>query len=264
MVTTKIGRASADEMFSKHISPLEIENATPTMCHKVASVIMAYAFDIPEIVAKKNVEAHDHDEEAEELVSDHEEDEKTMLSMVPLADMLNADADRNNARLCCDNEDLEMRAIRAIHSGEEIFDDYGQLPRSDLLRRYGYITDNYSPYDVAELPTEIVLSFFSSNGPIQLGNGRILEPLNVTDMNKRTELAHREAIYEDSYDLAWPDPNGPSVPDELLALLYLFLGKKRFPSLPLRAVFTRITKKLPMKTPLAFSRKHVLTLVSGQ
>jgi SET domain-containing protein 6 len=224
MVTQKIGKASADDMFTKHVSPLKIQNANATICHKVASIIMAYAFDIPEIAAKGNIETNDHDEEADELVSDNGEDEKTILSMIPLADMLNTDADRNNARLCCDNEDLEMRAIQAITSGEEIFNDYGQLPRSDLLRRYGYITDNYTPFDVAELPTEIVLSFFNSKDRLQLGNHQVLEPLDVTDIHKRTELAYREAVYEDSYDLACPDSNGPSVPDELLALLYLFLG----------------------------------------
>lgn len=66
---------------------------------------MAYAFDIPEKRKESDEEQAGDDDE---LVSDDEEDEKTTLSMIPLADMLNADADKNNARLCCDNEDLEM------------------------------------------------------------------------------------------------------------------------------------------------------------
>lgn len=37
------------------------------------------------------------------------------------------------------------------------------------------------------------------------------------------ELAEREGIFEDSYDLSHPEPEGPSIPDELLALLYLIL-----------------------------------------
>jgi hypothetical protein len=50
----------------------------------VASVIMSYAFDIPE--------AHTTEEEnvgdvGDDLVSD-DEDDKTVLSMIPLADML--------------------------------------------------------------------------------------------------------------------------------------------------------------------------------
>ncbi|CZR58914.1 related to RMS1-regulatory protein [Phialocephala subalpina] len=268
MVTTKIGKATAEDLFAQHITPLNIENANPTMCHKVASVIMAYAFDIPELVDKENAEGQD--EEADELVSDNGEDEKTILSMIPLADMLNADADRNNSRLCCDNEDLEMRAIRPITKGDEIFNDYGQLPRSDLLRRYGYVTDNYAPFDVAELSTESIMSLFRSDESLQLPGQKVLEPLGLSEVNKRIELSQREGkptfseeissfplgteslkssdapgtfysplgsawnrntdtknlgigIYEDSYDLAHPGPDGPSIPDELLALLYILL-----------------------------------------
>ncbi|KUJ20210.1 SET domain-containing protein [Mollisia scopiformis] len=221
MVAKKIGKATAEEMFKHHIAPLGIENASPTMCHKVASVIMAYAFDIPEIADKEDNE--DQDEDAEELVSDDGNGEKTILSIVPLADILNADADRNNARLCCDNEDLEMRAIRHISDGDEIFNDYGQLPRSDLLRRYGYLTDNYAVYDVAELSTHAILSQFRAREALHFPGHQALEPLPLPDLNKRIELAQREAIYEDAYDLSHPDSDGPSIPDELLALLYILL-----------------------------------------
>lgn len=44
-----------------------------------------------------------------------------------------------------------MKAIKPIAAGEEIFNDYGEIPRADLLRRYGYVTDNYAQYDVVEL-----------------------------------------------------------------------------------------------------------------
>lgn len=47
-----------------------------------------------------------------------------------------------------------MKAIKPINPGAEIFNDYGEIPRADLLRRYGYVTDNYAPYDVVELPLE--------------------------------------------------------------------------------------------------------------
>lgn len=116
-VVGKIGKEKAEEMFSQHIAPLGLRNYDLETCHRVASIIMAYAFDIPE----KNLQNIEDDsatneDEGEELVSDDEEEEKTILSMIPLADMLNADADRNNARLCCDNVDLEMRTIKPIRS----------------------------------------------------------------------------------------------------------------------------------------------------
>jgi len=46
-----------------------------------------------------------------------------------------------------------MTAIKRIQKGDEIFNDYGALPRSDLLRRYGYVTDEYKKWDVVELRT---------------------------------------------------------------------------------------------------------------
>lgn len=94
----------------------------------------------------------------------------------------NADADKNNARLCCDNEDLEMRSIKPIARGEEIFNDYGQLPRSDLLRRYGYITENYGPYDVVEISAQTLLSLFRSKEAFQ---GLNLNPLSQEELDSR-------------------------------------------------------------------------------
>lgn len=52
---------------------------------------------------------------------------------------------------------MTMIAIKPIAKGEEIFNDYGQLPRSDLLRTYGYITDNYKKWDVVEIDAETVI-----------------------------------------------------------------------------------------------------------
>jgi SET domain-containing protein 6 len=39
----------------------------------------------------------------------------------------------------------------------------------------------------------------------------------------QVELAEREGIFDDSYDLSHPGPERPSIPDELLALIYLIL-----------------------------------------
>lgn len=49
-----------------------------------------------------------------------------------------------------------MRAIKPIKAGDELFNDYGEIPRADLLRRYGYVTDNYAQYDVVELPLALI------------------------------------------------------------------------------------------------------------
>jgi len=228
-VKNKIGKASAEDMFSRYISPLGLKNYNTEMCHRVASIIMAYAFDIPEEQPTTENPSNDNgvgDGEGEDLVSDDEDDEKTILSMIPLADMLNADADRNNARLCCDSEELEMRTIKPISRGEEIFNDYGQLPRSDLLRRYGYVTEHYSIYDVAEISTESILSAFRNVGTFQTSQGCPVPLLNSEDLERRVELADREGLYDESYDLVHSGLDEPSIPDELVGLLYLFLLDK--------------------------------------
>ena len=50
-----------------------------------------------------------------------------------------------------------MLSIKPIVKGEEIFNDYGDMPRSDLLRRYGYITENHQTHDVVEIKTEDII-----------------------------------------------------------------------------------------------------------
>jgi hypothetical protein len=160
-VVNKIGKESADKSFQENIWPIveahpELfgfgsdvqEHEVLQTAHRMGSLIMAYAFDI-ESEREKEI-----DEEG--YVSD-EEDEDMPKAMVPLADMLNADADRNNARLFYEPDALVMKAVQSIAKGEEIFNDYGPLPRSDLLRRYGYITDNYAKYDVVEIPSSLIM-----------------------------------------------------------------------------------------------------------
>ena len=225
-VSQKIGREKAEEMFAQHVAPLGLSNYDTKVLHHVASIIMAYAFDIPEEkpmdVENGNGNGNSAGEEEEDdLVSDNGDDEKTILSMIPLADMLNADADRNNARLCCDHEDLEMRSIKPIAKGEEIFNDYGQLPRSDLLRRYGYVTEQYAAYDVAEISTHSIISAFDAG--ITISKSQSVAPLSKAELAKRVSLAEREGFYEESFDLLHPGPDGPSIPDEIVALIYLLL-----------------------------------------
>lgn len=50
-----------------------------------------------------------------------------------------------------------MVALKKVLPGQEIFNDFGQLPRSDLLRRYGFITDNYKQWDVVEIDIETII-----------------------------------------------------------------------------------------------------------
>ncbi|KAB2576473.1 putative set domain-containing protein [Lasiodiplodia theobromae] len=168
-VLQKIGKDSANELFNGTVIPLlrrhadvffpdpasaqgVTEDQLLALAHRMGSTIMAYAFDIEPDQATKEVD--------EEGYASEEEDEALPKGMVPLADMLNADADRNNARLHYGPDVLTMEAIADIKAGDEIFNDYGPLPRSDLVRRYGYCTPFYEQYDVVEIPTDLIVESF--------------------------------------------------------------------------------------------------------
>jgi N-lysine methyltransferase SETD6 len=104
-VIHKIGKEQADVSFQEELLPVVSKHSDdffPTgsqrlsngelleAMHRMGSLIMAYAFDI-----EREAPAADIDEEG--YVS-QEEDEALPKGMVPLADMLNADADRKNVR----------------------------------------------------------------------------------------------------------------------------------------------------------------------
>jgi SET domain-containing protein 6 len=149
----------------------------------MGSLIMAYAFDIEPATSRKDV---DEDGFAEE-----EEDEALPKGMIPLADMLNADADRNNARLFYEDKHLDMKALKPIRAGEEIYNDYGPLPRSDLLRRYGYVTDNYAQYDVVEIPMDLVTDLATVAG---------------VHFEDRIEYLEEQDIIDTGYDVIASNP----------------------------------------------------------
>lgn len=168
-VVDKIGRQYAEEAILEKIAPIVHRNpslfppvhglpsyegdagtqALLRLAHIMGSLIMAYAFDLEKTEEDENKEGEDG------YITD-EEEEQLSKGMVPLADLLNADPDRNNARLFQEEEFLIMKTTKLIKAGEQIFDDNGEIPRADLLRRYGYISDSYAPYDVVELSLKTI------------------------------------------------------------------------------------------------------------
>ena len=155
----KIGKADAEEMFRAHILPVIRSNPDVfsraeshsdddliSLAHRMGSTIMAYAFDL------ENEDGQEENEE-EEWVEDR--DGKTMMGMVPMADILNADAEFN-AHINHGDESLTATSLRTIKAGEEVLNYYGPHPNSELLRRYGYVTEKHSRYDVVEIPWFLV------------------------------------------------------------------------------------------------------------
>ena len=101
-VLDKIGRVDAEKAFTEQLLPLikrnaymfpqftasdEVNNIDATIlrsAHVIATLVMAYAFDLEEEVEDSSSD------------DDHSEILGSQKAMVPLADMFNADGDRNN------------------------------------------------------------------------------------------------------------------------------------------------------------------------
>jgi N-lysine methyltransferase SETD6 len=111
-VVDKIGKASAEESWKETIVPFMLEhpNQFPVegeteaaktselirLAHFAGSLIMAYAFDIDRDDEERQNGATSDDEDFEE-----DDEDEPLKGMVPMADMLNADADRNNVGIHC-------------------------------------------------------------------------------------------------------------------------------------------------------------------
>ncbi|KAJ4374346.1 Ribosomal lysine N-methyltransferase 4 [Neocucurbitaria cava] len=161
LTTEKIGKEESDNMLRSRILPVVLqnpsifypegaqhlsENELLRLAHRMGSTIMAYAFDL------ENDPEQSEDEE-EGWVEDREG--QSMLGMVPMADILNANADFNAH--VNHGESLEVNSLRSnLKAGSEILNYYGPLPSSELLRRYGYVTPEHRRYDVAEISWSLV------------------------------------------------------------------------------------------------------------
>lgn len=114
-IVEKIGKQGAEESILESIAPIVRANpalfppidgvasydgdagtqALLHLAHTMGSLIMAYAFDI------EKPEDEEGDRDGEDGYLTDEEEEQSSKGMVPLADLLNADADRNNVSSVC-------------------------------------------------------------------------------------------------------------------------------------------------------------------
>ncbi|KAG6355973.1 hypothetical protein INS49_015358 [Diaporthe citri] len=154
MVRTKIlpvVRAHPAVFFPEGSAELSDEELVQ-LAFRMGSVIMAYAFDLEkEDDEEKDDEDAEDAEEEDEWVEDREG--KTMLGMVPMADILNADA-TFNAHVEHGEHALTATSLRPIKAGEEILNYYGPLSNGELLRRYGYTTRAHRRWNLVDLAWE--------------------------------------------------------------------------------------------------------------
>lgn len=174
----KIGKQASDDKLRTRIIPVIMQNPEIfyaaskdqlneddllSLAHQMGSTIMAYAFDLDN-------EEEDLEDEEDGWVVD--KDAQRILGMVPMADILNANADFNVSWSCSESrhsltdrlkahvnhgENLEVTSLRSdVRAGTEILNYYGAMPSSEVLRRYGYVTPAYSRYDEVEIPRSAV------------------------------------------------------------------------------------------------------------
>lgn len=86
-----------------------------------------------------------------------------------------------------------MKATKPIKAGDEIFNDYGPLPRSELVRMYGYVTDNYAEYDVVDISHDLFVNVAG-----------MTDPKRNTAWLKREEQLLELGIIDDGYSLQRP------------------------------------------------------------
>ncbi|KAJ3719021.1 SET-domain protein [Lentinula guzmanii] len=121
-----------------------------------------------------DVDDHDETAGAEDgsiqdgpLLEDEDENDAINVSMVPVADLLNARFSSENAKLFYEDTELKMITTKPISAGQQIWNTYNDLPNSELLRKYGHVDvlplsggGNGNPADVVEIRADLVLSTF--------------------------------------------------------------------------------------------------------
>ena len=147
-----------DEVFFPSAQDRLSDERLTELAHRMGSTIMAYAFDL------ENDDEEEIQMEDDEWIEDKEG--RVMMGMVPMADILNADA-QFNAHINHGDECLTATALRPIRAGEEIFNYYGPLPNGELLRRYGYVTREHARHDVVELPWSLLEKNIRESLPLQ-------------------------------------------------------------------------------------------------
>lgn len=218
-VVHKIGKREAEESFRERLWPVvrrhvevfrdadfslgSVESFVGA-AHRMGSIIMSYSFDL-EILRPSSSPSPPDSENPPDEEEEEGEEAGYYKAMVPLADMLNADPALNNCRLFQTPTALSMKTISPVTAGGELFNDYGPLPRSDLLRRYGYITDGCAEYDVVEVSATALLAGFIA--------------MDEKERMQRVDYLLDEGVLDDAFDIA----TDMEVPREALATVTAFL-----------------------------------------
>ncbi|RHZ53480.1 hypothetical protein Glove_441g90 [Diversispora epigaea] len=228
----KIGRDDVENSFNEYLLSFiqsksllfdpNVHNLK--LFHQMGSLIMSYAFfDDDEKENDKDDDDDDDDDDDGDDEGDDEGDEREIetdkeendiekmnqIMMIPMADMLNHKTGFNNARLFREKGLSQMIATKKINKGEQIYNTYGDLCSSDLLRKYGFVDEN-NIHDIVEI-----------NGQFVVDN------LSVEETNKKekVELLLEEDILDDVFIL---DTKNNLPPDLIITVKVMMMNKTQF------------------------------------
>ncbi|ANB11485.1 Rkm4p [Sugiyamaella lignohabitans] len=242
----KIGKKEADNSYHEQVVPLlnspgaseffsgDIDTSINAF-HRMGSLIMSYGFDIEPSKSTNSTSNHGNDGNEDE----EDDDVDAVKAMVPLADILNAHTRLCNAHLCHtdDNSVLEMRSIKKIAKGDQIYNTYGELPNSDLMRRYGYAQAGGTEFDVVEISTDLIIDAVKSelvNSSTKLTNQDI-----DAQFGTLAKLDQDNDIIDEAYDIP---VSGELEPETIMLTLFLQLTEQSQGYKP-RAVLESIYNK---------------------
>lgn len=178
LILDRVGREVAEAMFNRlfpavivHDFGIDLlKDITLDQYHRIGSLIMSHSFDVetPQqgqdgFVSQGNgvVGSGGHDSDSEEPEVENVLTDGYYKSMVPLADVLNADSTYHNSSLMYTPEALVMTSVKPIKKGDQIFNTYSEHPNSEILRRYGYVEPLGSIHDFGEVPLGHIQRFFT-------------------------------------------------------------------------------------------------------
>ncbi|RYP06465.1 hypothetical protein DL765_009474 [Monosporascus sp. GIB2] len=232
-ITSKIGKDEAENMFRAKILPVIQSHADVfypegaatfdeadliELCHRMGSTIMAYAFDL------ENDEEKGDSENEDSWVEDREG--KLTMGMVPMADILNADAEFN-AHVNHGEDALTVTSLRPIAAGNEVLNYYGPLGNGELLRRYGYVTDKHARYDVVEIPWDLVVPVLKDTLKLdEVTWGKVLNQFDPEEIEE-TFVVERDLDEPDSTGQLHGELKLTRLPEDLQEQLSAFLKAAR-------------------------------------
>lgn len=199
LVLKRIGKDSARKMYEdifggNNLGIEEFNDVSLEEFDQVALTIMSYSFNV-ETLKEEAEEAEEEQKEDEEEEEEEKEDDETFYQcMVPLADMLNADSNKNNARLMYESQNLEMRATKPIKKGDQVYNIYSNHCNSELLRRYGYVEPEGSDQDFGVVPLQTIKKYFAENTSLSLETVE-----DVVTVLKMIEQEEEEEIIPDDF-----------------------------------------------------------------